>query len=274
MCALANWHLCGACFSVTDGNSQPDPKGAQLPFTKEYSSRRRLAKDLRARGEMPLCFHPKFIFLGAISGLFSAAYQAWAESHNFIYFYSCFMNIFFLSVMRIDPALAQQDRVEALVQTPSSHSHGITAMVFFSGECRGSVTPPTLCKSELHRAQGMWKGPGLYCDSSPSLYHDQYSWILLLKEAFLPSGGKWRVQAKAIQCHFFASNMYVAFLFAKPCISVFGWKHSVGMLNSRRQRMAHLGGMHNPSSRFSLCSSILEFWMQGGNERSWKGKEG
>lgn len=184
------------------------------------------------------------------------------------------MNIFFLSVMRIDPALAQQDRVEALVQTPSSHSHGITAMVFFSGECRGSVTPPTPCKSELHRAQGMWKGPGLYCDSSPSLYHDQYSWILLLKEAFLPSGGKWRVQAKTIQCHSFASNMYVAFLFAKPCILVFGWKHSVGMLNSGRQRMAHLGGMHNPSSSFSLCSSILEFWMQGGSERSWKGKKG
>jgi len=46
----------------------------------------------------------------------------------------------------------------------------------------------------------------------------------------------------------------------------------VGMLNCGRQRMAHLGGMHNPSSRFSLGSSILEFWMQGGKERSWEGK--
>lgn len=44
--------------------------------------------------------------------------------------------------MRLDPALAQQDRVQTLVQTPSSHPHGITAIVFFSGECRGSVTPP------------------------------------------------------------------------------------------------------------------------------------
>lgn len=30
--------------------------------------------------------------------------------------------------------------------------------------------------------------------------------------------------------------------------------------------MAHLGGMYNPSSRFSLGSSVLEFWMQGGEE--------
>lgn len=33
----------------------------------------------------------------------------------------------------------------------------------------------------------------------------------------------------------------------------------VGMLDSGRQKMAHLGGMHNPSSRFSLGSSVLEF---------------
>lgn len=33
----------------------------------------------------------------------------------------------------------------------------------------------------------------------------------------------------------------------------------VGMLDSGRQKMAHLGGMQNPSSRFSLGSSVLEF---------------
>lgn len=47
----------------------------------------------------------------------------------------------------------------------------------------------------------------------------------------------------------------------------------VGMLNNGRQRMAHLRGMNNPSSSFSLGSSVLKFWMQRGKERSWEGKK-
>lgn len=56
-------------------NSQPDPRRAQLPFAKGFTSRRSLAKDLPADGETPLCFHLKFTFFSAVSGLFSEAWQ-------------------------------------------------------------------------------------------------------------------------------------------------------------------------------------------------------
>lgn len=66
------------------------------------------------------------------------------------------MNFFSLSLINTNPALAQQDRVETLVQTPSSHSHGITAVVFFSGECRGFLTPlnPANLSYAKHRECG------------------------------------------------------------------------------------------------------------------------
>lgn len=148
--------------------------------------------------------------------------------------------------MTLDPAFAQPHEVESGANTfPWHHCHDI----FLWGVQRLCHPLPKPCRSELRRAQGMWKGPGLYCDSSPSLYHDQSSWILLLKEAFLPSGRKRWVQTKTMQCHAFASSVYVAFLFAKPCILV--ETLFVGTLNSRRRRVAHFGwGMHNPSSGF------------------------
>lgn len=49
--------------------------------------------------EKHLCFffHPKFMFLGAVSGLFSAGCWASAESQDFmVMFYSCFVEWLFL----------------------------------------------------------------------------------------------------------------------------------------------------------------------------------
>lgn len=196
-------------------------------------------------------FTPNLYFLNAISGLFSAAYHAGAESWNFIYFYPCFMNVFSLSETSTNEAnvFAQPHEVGSGTNTiqpfPWHHCHGIFLRVV-QRLCHPFPKP---CRYELRRAQGMWKGPGLYCHFSPSLYRDQSSWILLLKEAFLPSGRKRWVQTKTMQCHAFDSDVYAAFLFAKPGILV--ETLFVGMLNSGRWRMAHFGwGMHNPSSRF------------------------
>lgn len=76
MGAVTKWHLCGAFCSVTDRNSQPDPRRTQLPVKKDYSPKRGLAKDLLGQEETLLYVHPHVIFLGAVSGPFSAAYQA------------------------------------------------------------------------------------------------------------------------------------------------------------------------------------------------------
>lgn len=65
--------FCGAGCCVMARNSQPDPRRARLPFTKGFTSMRSLVKNLPANGETPLCFHLKFIFFSAISGLFSKA---------------------------------------------------------------------------------------------------------------------------------------------------------------------------------------------------------
>lgn len=69
--------------------------------------------------EKHLCFffHPKFMFLGAISGLFSAGCWASTESQDFmVMFYS--LNGSSLSVvnklMRLDLTLALKDRVQIL----------------------------------------------------------------------------------------------------------------------------------------------------------------
>lgn len=48
--------FCGAGCCVMTRNSQPDPRRAQLPFTKGFTSRRSLAKDLPADGETPCVF--------------------------------------------------------------------------------------------------------------------------------------------------------------------------------------------------------------------------
>lgn len=65
--------FCSAGYCVMARNSHPDPRRAQLPFTKGFTSRRSLVKDLPANGETPLCFHLKFVFFTAISGFFSKA---------------------------------------------------------------------------------------------------------------------------------------------------------------------------------------------------------
>lgn len=122
------------CFSVTGRNSQPDPKRAQLPFAKEYRSRRRLANDLHARGKTPSCFQAQIhIFrcyfwpvLCSLPGLSRIIYF-------YIYFYSCFMNVFSSSLINTNEARpcvssARQSGnpgADTIQPFPWHHRHGV-----------------------------------------------------------------------------------------------------------------------------------------------------
>lgn len=168
--------------------------------------------------------------------------------------------------MRLDPALAHQDRVGTLMQIPSSHFHGILCHVFFSLGSAEALPPLRTLQIRVTQSTGNVEGSvtlvPVFITTSPVeffslkklFYHQeendefkqrQYNAILLLQTR------RWL-------------SMYLG-----VCVETL----FVGMLNNGRQRMAHLRGMNNPSSSFSLGSSVLKFWMQRGKERSWEGKK-